>query len=78
MHGQEGHGPFCSFLPIIFFALQGAPPDASSMSATGEKGGKEDYGQKTALGGTSSDQVAVCHALSSSSESSGQKVSRPP
>ncbi len=27
------------------------------MNATGEKG-KEDYGQKTALGGTSSDQVA--------------------
>ncbi len=45
MHGQEGHGPFCSFLPIIFFALQGAPPDASSMSATGEKG-KEDDGKK--------------------------------
>ncbi len=63
MHGQEGHGPFCSFLPIIFFALQGAPPDASSMSATGEKG-KEDYGQKTARGGTSSDQVTVCHASS--------------
>ncbi len=31
----------------------------SSMSATGEKG-KEDYGQETALGGTSSDQAAVC------------------
>ncbi len=33
------------------------------MSATGEKG-KEDYGQETALGGTSSDQVAVCPSSS--------------
>ncbi len=46
------------FFAHHFLCPQGAPPDASSMSATGEKG-KEDYGQKTARGGTSSDQVVV-------------------
>ncbi len=51
---------------VLFFAHHfPCPPRSttrtSSMSATGEKG-KEDYGQETALGGTSSDQVAVRHS----------------